>query len=126
MGLAALHVVADGVHQVGLAHADAAVEEERVVGLGRALGDGLGGCHGELVPAADDEGIELIARVQLRRGAPVKPGLLGRRPGGCAGLTAELVPYPALAWRALAMAGHGGKATVFAHLGGRAGPARES
>ena len=31
--LAALHVVADGMHQVGLAHADAAVEEERVVGL---------------------------------------------------------------------------------------------
>ena len=35
VGLTALHVVADGVHQVGLAHADAAVEEERVVGLAR-------------------------------------------------------------------------------------------
>ncbi len=56
--LAALHVVADGVHQVGLAHADAAVEEERVVGLGGALGDGLRGGHGELVAAADDEGVE--------------------------------------------------------------------
>ncbi len=38
-GLAALHFVADGVHQVRLAHADAAIEEERIVGARRPLGD---------------------------------------------------------------------------------------
>ena len=31
--------VADGVHQVGLAQADAAVQEERVVGMAGAFGD---------------------------------------------------------------------------------------
>ena len=117
MGLATLHVVADGVHEMGLAHPDAAVEEERVVGLGGALGDGLRGGHGELVAAADDEGVELVAGVQLRGGAPVEAGLLGHGPGewtaesGCrsgAGLTG----------RVLAVAGHGRKAAVFAHLGG--------
>jgi hypothetical protein len=46
VGLAALDEVADGLHEVGLAHADAAVEEERVVGLGGALGDGLRARHG--------------------------------------------------------------------------------
>ena len=32
-----LDLVADGLHQVGLAHADAAIQEQRVVGLGRTL-----------------------------------------------------------------------------------------
>ena len=39
-GLPALHLVADGVHQVGLAHSHAAVEEERIVGARGALCDG--------------------------------------------------------------------------------------
>jgi hypothetical protein len=50
MRLAALHLVADGMHQVGLAHADAAVEEERVVGLGGALGDGLAAARANWLP----------------------------------------------------------------------------
>ncbi len=72
VGLAAFHVVSDGVHEVGFAHADAAVEEEGVVGLGGSFGDGLRGGHGELVSGADDEGVELIFRVELGGGAPVE------------------------------------------------------
>ena len=85
LGLAALDLVADGVHQVGLAHADAAVEEERVVGLGRTLRDRLAGGVGELVAAADDEGVEGVARIQLRGAVPVEPGLGTRRGSGQVG-----------------------------------------
>ena len=112
VGLAALYVVADGVHEMGLAHADAAVEEERVVGLGGALGDGLGGGHGELVAAADDEGVELVARVELGGGVPVEAGLLGRG-GGWAGWRAG-----AGAWGVEAMAWERGEAAVLADAGG--------
>ena len=58
---AALDFVTDGLHEMGFAHADAAVEEERIVGFRRTLGDGLAGGMGELVAAADDEGVEGIA-----------------------------------------------------------------
>ena len=64
-----LHEVTDGVHQVGLAHADAAIQEERVVGLGGAFGDGLRRSVRELIAAADDKAIELVARVELRGGS---------------------------------------------------------
>ena len=77
VGESAFRLVADGVHEVGLAHADAAVEEERIVGLRGALGDGHGGGHGELVSAAGDEAVELIARVELGGGVPIEAGLLG-------------------------------------------------
>ena len=43
--------VADGVHEVGLAQADAAVQEQRVVGVARALGDAQGGGVGQAVGA---------------------------------------------------------------------------
>ena len=82
--LAALDLVADGLHQMGLAHADAAVEEERVVGLGRTLGHGLAGGVGKLVAAADDEGVEGVARVELGRAVPVEAGLrAGGNQSGC-------------------------------------------
>ena len=74
-GSAPLDFVADGLHEVSLAHADAAVEEERVVSLRRTLGDGLAGGVGKLVAAADDEGVEGVARIQLRRAIPVEAGL---------------------------------------------------
>ena len=61
-------VLPDGVHQVRLAEADAAVDEERVVGQRRRLGDGAAGRVGELVRRADDEGVEGVARVQALRG----------------------------------------------------------
>ena len=79
-GLAALHLVADGVHQMGLAHADAAIEEERIVGARRALGDGQRSGAGKLVAVADDEVVEGVARVELRGGGPVEAALLG---GAC-------------------------------------------
>ena len=57
-------LVADGVHQVRLAEADAAVQEERVVGVAGALGDRQAGGVGQAVGRADDEGAEGVARVE--------------------------------------------------------------
>ena len=60
------------MHQVGLAEADPAVEEERVEGdrpaLGDALGHAAGGGVGELVRLADDEVVEGAAPVERRGG----------------------------------------------------------
>src|SRR6185436_2425239 len=64
--------------QVRLAETDTAVDEERVVGLRRKLGDGLAGGLRELVGRADDEGIENVARVQPFRGAAARRAA-GRR-----------------------------------------------
>ena len=61
--------VADGVHQVRLAQADAAVQEERVVGVARALGDRQARGMGEAVGRADDEVAERVARVEADRPA---------------------------------------------------------
>jgi hypothetical protein len=55
-GAALGDVLADGLHEVGLAEADAAVDEEGIVSAGGRLGDGEGGGMGELVVHADDEG----------------------------------------------------------------------
>ena len=46
---------ADGVHQVGLAHPDAAVDEQRVVAARRSGRDRLRGGVRELVAGADHE-----------------------------------------------------------------------
>lgn len=62
-GVEADGVVADGVQQVGLAEARVAVDEERVVCLGR-LGDGDCRGMGEPVGPADDEGVEAVLRVE--------------------------------------------------------------
>ena len=73
IGAAAVDLEADRRHQMGLAQAGRAVDEERVIGL-RALvgGHGLACRIGELIGAADDEGIEgvvilreLIAALEL-------------------------------------------------------------
>ena len=84
-GLAALHLVADGVHQVGLAHAHAAIEEERIVGLGGPFGHRQRGGARKLIAVADHERIEGVARVELRRGGPVEARLLGRARRGAGG-----------------------------------------
>ena len=60
-------VVADRVEQVGLAQPGLAVDEQRVVRLGRRLGDGDGGRVGEPVARADDEGVEGVLGVQPGR-----------------------------------------------------------
>ncbi len=83
--------MADGLHEMGLAEPDAAVDEERVVSLRWALGDGLRGRLRELVTASDDEGVELIARVQLRGGVPIEARLLGAGGQGAAIATARSV-----------------------------------
>ena len=91
------HRVADGVHEVRLAEADAAVEEERVVGVAGSLGDGEAGRVGELVGRADDEGAEGVARVQVdgaalraadASGLEADPGVARPRPPppGCSWL----------------------------------------
>src|SRR3546814_12049331 len=56
----------DRVHQVGLAKADAAVQEQRIVGHGLRLGDAPGGGKGKLVRLADDEILKGEARVERR------------------------------------------------------------
>ena len=73
-------LVPDGLHQVGLAHSDAAVQEERVVGLGRTLCHGLARRVRELIAAADHEGIKRVARIQLCCSVPIEPSL-GRMSG---------------------------------------------
>ncbi len=75
---ATLDLVSNGLHEMGLAHAYAAVEEERVVSLGRSFGDGLAGSVGELVAAADDEGVEGVAGIQLGGAIPVEARLRWR------------------------------------------------
>ena len=60
-------VVPDRVQQVGLAQARLAVDEQRVVGLGRRFGDGDRGGVREPVARPDDEGLEGVLRVEPGR-----------------------------------------------------------
>src|SRR5437867_13381977 len=71
----------DGLHQVSLAHANAAVEEKRVIGLRWTLCNRSASRMGILVYAADDESVESVARVQLRGTVPVETGLRGMATG---------------------------------------------
>ena len=64
---AGLQLMRDGMHQVGLAQADAAVKEQRVEGDRPAFGHPAGGGMGQLVRLADDEAVEGEAGIQ--RGA---------------------------------------------------------
>ena len=57
-------MVADGVDQVSLAEADAAVDEERVVGGAGTLGDLDRGRARELVGLAGDESVERESRIE--------------------------------------------------------------
>ena len=59
-----LEAVADGLHEVGLAEADAAVDEEGVIDARAGFGDGLGGGMGEAVGLADDEIVEGVVAVE--------------------------------------------------------------
>jgi hypothetical protein len=60
-------VVPDRVQQVGLAEADAAVDEERVEAGARLVRGGPGGRGGQLVTGALDEVREAIATRELGR-----------------------------------------------------------
>ena len=79
---APLDLVPDGLHQVGLAHADAAIQEERVIGLRGTLSHGLARRVSKLIAAADHERVKGVARIQLRRAIPIEARL--RRTGGTA------------------------------------------
>jgi hypothetical protein len=57
-------LVADGLDQMGLAEAGAAVDEERVERAGGVFGDRLRGGVRELVGTADDERGEAVARAE--------------------------------------------------------------
>ena len=58
------HVVADRVHQVRLAQADAAVEKQRVVRPRRRFGDRAARRVRELIRGTDDERVERVARTE--------------------------------------------------------------
>src|ERR1700733_10587980 len=79
--------MADGMHQMRVAHADAAIQEEWIVGARRALSNSKRSGAGELIAIADDERVERVARVELRGRRPVELALLriarrGRRRRG--------------------------------------------
>ena len=86
-GVEAADVVSDGVQQVGLAESGVAVDQQRVVGLARGLGDGDGGGVREPVRRADDEGLEGVLRVEpgLQRGRGAARARTARRRAGCSG-----------------------------------------
>ena len=63
---ALLDMPGDGMHQMGLAEPDPAIEEQRVEGHGARLGDALRCGMGELVRLADDEILEGEARIERR------------------------------------------------------------
>ena len=76
--MACLDLVADGVQEVRLAEADAAVEKERVVAVRGRLGDGARGGVRELIRRADDEVLEQVAGVERRRPVGERGPLLER------------------------------------------------
>ncbi len=80
-----LDVVADRVQEMGLPEAGLPVDEERVVGLGRHLGDGERGGVPEPVAVADDELVERVARVEAGR----RPAVLDCGVAGCGGVPAR-------------------------------------
>src|ERR1022692_4115659 len=55
----------NGMHQMSLAHPDAAVDKERVVASGRKRGNRSSGRVGELIAGSDNEVIKLEPRIQL-------------------------------------------------------------
>jgi hypothetical protein len=76
--------VADRVQQVGLAEPGLAVDEQRVVGLGRRLGDRDGRGVREAVGGADDEGLEGVLGLSRAGSAATRPpnGVTSPSPSG--------------------------------------------
>ena len=69
-----VHVVPDGVQQVGLAEAGRAVDEQRVVAATRCFGHPQGGRERELVRRTLHEGLEGVPRVQAGEVERLTPG----------------------------------------------------
>ena len=78
-----LRVVADSLHQMGLAKANAPVQKQGVVGPGGSFRHGQGGGVGKAIAVADDKSIEGILGVQ-GRGGRLRDS--SRRGGGSFGL----------------------------------------
>src|SRR3954469_19663845 len=70
-----LYLVPNGLHEMGLAHANTAVQEQRVVGLRRTLRDGLASRVGELVTTTDDKAVKGITGVELGGAVPTETRL---------------------------------------------------
>src|SRR4029077_3553156 len=62
------HELADGLHLMGLAQPDAAVNEERIVRARRCLRDSETGCVRDFVVRADDERFECVSRIESGNG----------------------------------------------------------
>ena len=75
------HVGGDRLEEVGLAEAGAAVDEERVVGLRRRLGDRERGRVGEAVRRADHEESKVYLGFRPSSGVPAAAGRGARRAG---------------------------------------------
>ena len=77
VGVGLQHIVADGVHQVRFAQPHAAVDEQRVVRLGRSFGHSQAGCVRKAVAVAHHKGIKGVLGVQKRRkGLHIRRGAL--------------------------------------------------
>ena len=86
--------MADRLHQVSLAHSNPDIEEQGVVGLRWALGNGARGGMRKLISAADDKGVKGVFGTQLRGSFPIEArlrcagagdtGTRGRCPSGTA------------------------------------------
>ncbi len=75
IGIAGLDVPGDGVHQVGLAQADTAIEKQRIERDRTALGHPARGGMGKLVGFADHEAVEGETPVKRRARQLVRLGL---------------------------------------------------
>ena len=72
-----LQLVGDGVEQVGLTQTAGAVDEERIVGLGGAVGHGDTGGVGELIGGAYDEVVKGVLEIEGGEGGADAGGLEG-------------------------------------------------
>jgi hypothetical protein len=62
----AVNVLADGMKQMRLAQADAAVKEERVIGFAGCLGDGERGGVGKVIVIANNKGFERVLGIKTK------------------------------------------------------------
>src|SRR6476469_9290591 len=60
--------LADGLHQMGLAQTDAAVNEQRIVRSRGRLRDGETGCVRDFIIRADDERVKGVPRIESGNG----------------------------------------------------------
>src|SRR6266404_1405504 len=78
----ALYLLANRLHQMSLAHADAAVQEERVICLRGLSSYRLRSRMSELIARADHKISEGVLLVELRGGVPIETRLRGARSRG--------------------------------------------